>query len=249
MFFFTFAKSNIMSILNDFKNNSNGIYPILPGMTVELGDYGYWDKSRWLRIGNIKTDFRNITFTEKTKEIDQRINIIINASVQGEGNMDVTTPKAEAGFNIEFNSKGAIYFNAELTKELYFPSIEWEIKPFLEELYELKLWNEKCWIAISLVYANNYMCIQSEDSNSKVTIKAKTDIIPENIGISSGFMISKSSGKIKNIFSNGTDEQVAGIKFIRKKKKTFSLKKRNIKYMGNNNELCFDDITEELTFT
>ena len=229
MFFFTFAKSNIMSILNDFKNNSNGIYPILPGMTVELGDYGYWDKSRWLRIGNIKTDFRNITFTEKTKEIDQRINIIINASVQGEGNMDVTTPKAEAGFNIEFNSKGAIYFNAELTKELYFPSIEWEIKPFLEELYELKLWNEKCWIAISLVYANNYMCIQSEDSNSKVTIKAKTDIIPENIGISSGFMISKSSGKIKNIFSNGTDEQVAGIKFIRKKNKQKSNNKINYK--------------------
>lgn len=34
-----------MDTISEFKKKSNGIYPILPGMTIKLGDYGLWEKS------------------------------------------------------------------------------------------------------------------------------------------------------------------------------------------------------------
>ncbi len=241
-----------MDIIKNFKNSTNGIYPILPGMTIELGDFGYWEKNSWMRLGNIKENFHPIYFSESTREVNQDLEVIIGASLSGEGAINLNAIENGVSTNISFKSHGAIYYNASLCEENFFPSIKGEIEPFIQKLSNKKQWDDKWWIAVSIYKARKLICIQSNEKSSTITLQTK---ISENTPVSEAvqgkavFNITGESNNITKIIGNGETENVAGIKFIGYSKEHFYSKNRNIHYQGESNgEINFNSMTEELSF-
>lgn len=233
-----------MDTISEFKKKSNGIYPILPGMTIKLGDYGLWEKSSWQRFGNIETDFKDIFFCTKNQPVNQNLEVLIDSRRIGSNKTNLQVPEIQSECEIEFKTKGSIFFNADICSEEYYTSLDHEIKPFLKDLFENNLWNEKYWIVVSIVYSTNYICIQSNKNNSKISLGINTDNI-SLANVSNKFTIKNENGSITKTQSLDNKKKPVGMRFISFQKESLFSKNRVLKYQGSSNELDFNDISEE----
>lgn len=230
-------------------NKQVGIYPILPSMTVELGDYGYWDKYRWCHFGNIKNDFRKISFTEKVRPINQRLEVVFGATVTGNADGCLSALKDQGKAEIQFNKNDSLYYEAELTEELCYPAIKGELEPFLRTIPD---WNSNYWIVVSVVKANNYVTLFSHKAGARICVEGSGMVGDENLAdmrARVSFAVSGSTEQVQSIVSIGKENQIAGMRFIKFTRNNIFLRERKISYTGENEGIDMESISEDKLYS
>lgn len=92
--------------------------------------------------------------------------------------------------------------------------------------------------------STNYICIQSNKNNSKISLGINTDNI-SLANVSNKFTIKNENGSITKTQSLDNKKKPVGMRFISFQKESLFSKNRVLKYQGSSNELDFNDISEE----
>lgn len=231
-----------MTFIKEFKKNFNGAYPVTPGMFIDLGDYGYWEEDKWNHLGNIKKDFGEIFFTEKERACNQSVEILVNtkSEILAGAEATVSTQAAldgEAEIKIDFLKANSWYFNAFVTKELYFPSIDGEIKKFIEEIDSQRPWNKDYCVAVSLIKASNYIQLLSSKEGASLTLLGKCKVLEgscSGIGgkVYAWLNVKNNVDFIKTIISPDNNDRIIGVKFIRYTHSGLFKTVKKITYLG-----------------
>lgn len=226
-----------MSFIDDFKKEIPDAYPIRSGINIALGDYGYWENNGWHYLGNIKESFGNRAFTEKERDLNQKVSLSRGVEFVTEaGTLVQSQGTGEMAFTFTFQSAGALYFQAKLTTEVYFPSLEGEIKPYLSQLYDNKHWDTGYWVAVSLLKSSGYLFLHSDASNVKASISCRADITDldqvSNAQAKVGFRCLKKDTTVSSLMSDGAGEHLVGVKFVQLKSGKLWNPKQRIRYTG-----------------
>lgn len=229
-----------MSFIDDFKKEISDAFPIRSGTNIDLGDYGYWEDNAWHYLGNIKESFGNRTFTEKERDLNQKVSLSRGVEVVTEtGALVESGGKEDMAFTFTFQSAGALYFQAKLTTEVYFPSLEGEIKPYLSQLYDNQHWDASYWVAVSLLKSSGYLFLHSSASNVKASISCKANMaeLDEVLDAQAkvGFRCLGKDNKVSSLMSDGVGEHLVGVKFVQLKLGKLSKlwnPERRIRYTG-----------------
>lgn len=219
---------------------ANGIYPVIPGLTIRLGDYGYWDGPQWCHVGNIEElPGDPIYLTKREENPAHKISDGIEVDIKANGEAAVTDNQLNAGISLEFKKKNSQYFFGTLTKNIHYSSIDMEVEPFLRELLKNGKWKKKYWLAWSVYYSDQFVTLRSTSSAVKVGLH--TDLKLETL---------KSGGSLKAKFSfapnsvevveSSEDEKFAGAKFLSLEDKGWIKRNLEIKYnIAGEDDLSF----------
>lgn len=166
-----------------------------PGVPLSLGDIGIMKKNVFTRIGGLE-DF-NINFeirpdlTKSPLEHSTQGSVIITTKLSGTAApLDSSLTELDAGIIVEFKKENSTYFKAINTTT---PSIKntIELGERIIELYKEGKWNKDWMIITELVEAESATIIISNNSNSKIELKANGNIGAMNIDIAdAGFQFS-----------------------------------------------------------
>lgn len=234
-----------MNAIKTFRKESS-FYPVLPGLSIELGDFGHWHKNEWQRIGNIKRDFRKISFTEKDRPINQVLKIAIGATITSDVDSCLTALTAQGEVNIRFSQENSLYYEAELTNEFCFCSPKGELEPFLRTLSD---WDSNYWIVTSLLKAKRYVVFMSKKAGAGISIKCDIPLDePVESQAAVRFSCSGDTQYVQQIIPMGEEEQVVGMRFIKFDKKIYE-KERKITYTGENYEVDMEQMSEERPYS
>jgi len=189
-------------------------------MKKKFGYYATWNPGVPLKLGDIGTLNDNV-FTRLSNLSDRGIEFEIREDLtktplehSSEGSVSVTTKLSgtvapqgsvltnlDAGIIVEFSKENSTLFKANNTTS---PSIKDAIK--LEEqvldLYRKGKWNKNWAIVTELVEAENATVIISNNSNSKIELKANANIDAPT------FDIADAEFKFSTQFSNGLETKI-----------------------------------------
>lgn len=210
----------------------SGIYPVIPGLDIKLGDYGYWQDNQWCHIGNIEQlPLCPKEFSKKDIDIKQAVSESLEVSIEGTGNADVELSELKAGMKMVFKKKNSQIFVGELKKYIQYVSIDMEIAPFLEMLQARGIWESKYWLAYYVVYSNNFMTLRSKSAGVAANISA--DLSLEDFkDVKTGLLgkISFAREGIESVASIDGALSFAGAKFISLQERGLFRRNVTVKY-------------------
>lgn len=193
----------------------NRIYPVIPGLEIELGEYGEWKDGAWCPQGNIVTDFGPICFAEKNKDLDQEVESTIGVGISVGLKGDVSADGNNFESTIKFDSDNSIYFKGLLKRKKYYPSINAELLPHLKNLYQGGLWDKNWWVAVEIYYSDSYLILHSRSKGGLA--KFGVDLnkpFSEVIGVSANASFEANSDEVSKIMNNGDKEVFVGVRFV-----------------------------------
>lgn len=218
----------------------NGIYPVIPGLSVALGDYGTYSDNMWHKEGNV-FDIKNvnISLSDAVVELNQRVELYsgveFDCCAQGEEHLDDSIPLVDSKASIKFSGKDSIFFKGILTSEKYFTSLRGEVAACVENLKRDGLWQDNYWLAYYIIYAKDFVSMRNAGSECKVEVSAKTDIMAATCGAK--FNFKHSSNELQKVQPEDPEiPQFAGAKFISLRQGVIRRKVWKIKYRNAANE-------------
>lgn len=221
----------------------NGIYPVIPGISMDLGDYGYWKDGQWCRLGNIeKLPGSPRFFSTKQDELNQKVSASIAVEIKTEAGVTLDTPEAKAGASIRFKNKNSQLFIGNLNSCVYYSSINMEIFPFLQKLQEDGLWKSEYWLAYYIALSDNFVSMRSKAAG--VDVRLESDLSMETLNQSKAginAMISRNQKGISAVSNIGSSLKFAGAKFISIQKSGWLKREVKVKFnSANDNEVILD---------
>ncbi len=209
----------------------NGIYPVVPGLSLELGDYGYWQDSQWCRVGNIEEiPTMPIVLSQKTRPLGQFVKEQHNVRVQAAGTVDGNTGITEIGCSLFFEEVHSQFFFGNLTQCTYYSSIEMEVLQHLLKLQSSGLWKKHYWLAYYIVESDRFFTLRASEAGSLVRLNVDLNETILNETSSLGAMFSSGLNSVEEVLSWGNGLKYAGAKFISLEKKHIFSRDKEIKY-------------------
>ena len=210
----------------------SGIYPVIPGMDIALGDYGYWKDSQWCRIGNIGEiqGYPNV-LSILTDSLNQHVTESLLVDFVGTANANADADAAlKAGTELIFKKKNSQMFIGDLKEYKCYSSINMEIKPLLEKLAECGIWEDEYWLAYYVVRSDNFISIRSKEAGVSIKIDADLDLTSLN-QVKAGLKVQldRNSRSIETV-ANKDGLSFAGAKFISLDKKGLFRRTVKVKY-------------------
>ena len=216
----------------------NGIYPVIPGLSLELGEYGYWQDSQWCRVGNIEEiPAMPIVLSKKTRQLGQLVKEQHHVRVQNTGSVEGNAGVAEAGCSLVFEEKHSQFFFGNLTQCHYYSSIEMEVLQHLLKLQASGLWKKHYWLAYYIVESDRFFTLRSTEAGSVVRLSVDLTESTLNESCSLGAMFSSGLSSVEEVLSLGNGLKYAGAKFISLEKKHFFSKDKVIRYNYGDEDL------------
>lgn len=215
----------------------SGIYPIIPGMDINLGDYGYFDGPQWNYMGNLELLLEGKRVLSTSPKGPQISNIIENTgvSINGEIGAKVAAEGMKAGLSFDFSKENSQLFLGRIVSYKKYTSPEVEIKPILDKLLKNGKWNSKYWLAVYVIYSDNFVFFRSKKAGA--SIKLTGDLLPEDFCGTNASLFAKmsfDSSEIEQLSYSGEKSICAGAKFISLNKTGFFKKSTEIKFNETN---------------
>lgn len=191
---------------NEMKKNFGYYATWNPGVPLKLGDIGTFSDNVFTRLSNLAD--RGIDFEIRTDETKTPL------EHNSEGSVSVTTKLSgtvapqgsvltnlDAGIIVEFSKENSTLFKANNTTS---PSIKDTIKlgEQVLKLYKEGKWNKNWVIVTELVEAENATIIISNNSNSKIELKANANIDAPTLDIADAEF------KFSTQFSKGLETKI-----------------------------------------
>lgn len=220
----------------------SGFYPVIPGISIRLGDYGYWDNDQWCHVGNIQ-DIPDCPrcFSIRKSSLGQDVSESIEVSIDGNLSTDTDIENIKAGTQLKFNKKNSLFFKGRLCDYEMYCSIDMEISPFLKKLMDDGKWEDKYWLAYYVAYSDSFISMRSKSSGASATINA--DLTLESIHTpKAGILASLSFDKDAIETTIGCDGEMvfAGAKFISLHSSGLFKRQLKIKYNKDNQSVTMD---------
>ena len=222
-----------------------GIYPVIPGLSIRLGDYGFWDGPQWCHVGNVEhIPGFPISFSKRQEKNKDKSKYTINdgIGVEIEGGIDasVTNPKLNAGLSLNFKKKNSQYFFGTLTESTAYSSIDMEVEPFLRELLKEGIWKEKYWLAHVIYLSDQFVTLRSRGAGVRVSLNSglEMETLKSSVNLNAKFNFAPHS--IEYLENVGDEPTFAGAKFISLEKRGLIRRELKIKYnVSGDDELSF----------
>lgn len=210
----------------------SGIYPVIPGMDIALGDYGYWQDSQWCRVGNIE-QLPNCpkVFSRKRQPLNQSVSESLEVDFKGENIANLDVLDLKAGGEMFFKKKNSQIFIGDLKECIYYSSIDMEISPFLCLLSERGLWKTEYWLAYYVVYSDKFLTMRSKSAGASVKINADLslrDLQDVKTGLTDKLSFKKDS--VESVTNKEDELTFAGAKFISLRKGGLFRRDVKVKY-------------------
>lgn len=209
-----------------------GIYPVVPGLSIKLGDYGFWEGPQWCHKGNIE-DIKDypIYLTKEKEEIQQDIADSIDVDIDGGANAGGQVSELKAGMSLNFKRKNSQYFLGKLTNIECYVSIDQEVEPFLKRLSDVGIWKPNYWLAYTIYFSNQFVTLRSKTAGAKVSLSGQLGLAELKNEVALSTILSKTTSSIEHLACSGAEPQFAGAKFISLEKNGhFFSRKLKIKY-------------------
>lgn len=221
---------------------NSGIYPVVPGLSIRLGDYGYWKNDQWCHIGNIQQiESCPRIFSIRREPLNQEVSECLESSFEADGNMSADADNIKVGSTLKFNKKNSMFFKGILCDYESYSSIEMEIKPFLMKLQKEGKWDSEYWLAYYIVYSDGFIAMRSKAAGVSAIINAELSI--DNIRMpKAGVLasISYDANSIETTVGCGDDKKYAGAKFLSLQTHGIFKREVKIKYNKDNQAVILD---------
>lgn len=209
----------------------SGIYPVIPGLSIKLGDYGYWRDSQWCRLGNIEEIPNSpIVFSIKETDLNQEVSETLYVDIVGADKANVAIEDIKAGASLIFHKKNSQLFKGKFSKSIEYASINMEVDPYLRHLMDAGIWKPEYWLAYYVVYSDRFVTMRSNQAG--VVASITTDLSVAGVESEAQFMsnFSISKGGVEVVSSFGDERKFAGAKFISLEKKGLLKKDFKVKF-------------------
>ena len=196
----------------------SGIYPVIPGMNIILGDYGFWDGSQWCHVGNIEklSNFRNVLSIIRKKDLNQSVSECLEVDVKGESLADMEISNLKAGAEIVFKKKNSQLFIGNLKECEYYGSIGMEIEPLLRQLYDIGIWKSEYWLAYYVMMSDSFFTMRSKSAGVSVKVNADFQVKDlQETGVALTAKLSFADNSIECVAPQNNQLSFAGAKFKR----------------------------------
>lgn len=213
------------------KRFKSGIYPVIPGLNIRLGDYGYWQDSQWCGLGNIcEIAGCPQSFTETVSEGNHEVEEFLGVEISSGIDANTEAVGAEATLKIQFNSHNSHYLKFRQRKIREYRSIEGEILPFLLQLRDAGRWNPKYYVAYYVLESDKFFSLRSKNIGSSVCVDTSLNLSEVKTEASLKAALHLSHSSIDSVTYVGEEPKFVGAKFISLEEKGFFKKTPTIKF-------------------
>ena len=156
------------------KDKDQMFHPVRPGVSVTLGDYGYFDKiGRWFKLGNI-CDIPGMRCAPAVKESTDKSDIILQYGVGFNANVgtSVETPGAQSACSVSFNKEQSYYVKGEISARREFSSVAVEIKDQIEKLKSKGYWEANYCVIVAVIYSSSFFSLYASQAGNSVNLSA-----------------------------------------------------------------------------
>jgi hypothetical protein len=175
----------------------------LPSSAIELGDIGVLDAGRFRRAGSLKE--LGITGLEVREGAPE--NISYSASAERSGGIGAgvsVAPLVTGEVSIEFSSEGGYVFEAMAMRQLEIAD-RMALAARLLQSYHNGVWRADWLVVDSLYTAASATVLVSQDTTSKIVLKASAAVLPLGALLLAdpklGLSVASSSGRIVHIIA------------------------------------------------
>lgn len=236
--------------------SDDGIYPIHPGQTVELGDYGYMDRNgRWCRLGNIeKIPGFDIFLNREVSDVAHEIVINHGVEVSVEASAIASAAEGGTGCQLAFKSDNNFYIKGRITDIRRYGSVEFEVKEYLELLQRYDIWKPKYRLVTEVLSSPCFMAVFSRQKGSSVSlntnISGTAPFTPIEVGAEFKAGSNTTGVEIVNK-TKDSDISPIGFKLVKLDKGNIFKRGHRVRYDsdGNMTEESFDDDIDDVWIT
>lgn len=228
--------------------SDDGIYPIHPGQTVKLGDFGYIDSNgSWRCLGNIENIPGYEIFLHKSvSNVAHEVVISHGVSVTAEASAKANAADVGAGCKLSFKSDNNFYVKGTITSAIRYDSLEFEVKDCLERLKNNKIWKPKYRLVTEVLSSPRFLAVFSRQKgilvefNDDISAEVPTPQIEIGAEVNAGTNLTglEIVNKTKN-----SDISPIGFKLVKIEKGNIFSRRHQVRYDadGNMTEESFDD--------
>lgn len=159
---------------------NNTIHPVRPGISVALGDYGYFQNGLWYRLGSI-TNISGYYCTPRIVPADDihdeyvfkygvTLNVDANANANVNGN--------QLGGLWHSTKSNNFFVRAIVEQSREYDSVDVEILDQIKRLDKVGLWKPYYCVVVKVLYASRYVGFFSTGKDKAVQLSAS---IEENV--------------------------------------------------------------------
>lgn len=153
--------------------SNDGFYPSLPGRTLELGDYGYFDGSQWCRMGNIEriSGFPIYLHVNEHKDC-QNIYILKDGHLKVDVAQKTGTAQNADKSLISFSKDSGFYINGQVRLKKEYDSVGIEVKDFLCILEKNGIWKKNYFLVVAVAYSDSFITFLSKAKGAELELQA-----------------------------------------------------------------------------
>lgn len=216
----------------------NGIHPMRPGISVELGDYGYFKNGLWFRMGNI-TSIRGLRCSLHVRFLkDLKDDCIFRYGINFMTGADVNANCGGNGISCGLGfSKNNSFFVRALIEEIHeFDSVDIEVKEQIKRLENAGIWESEYCVVTSVLLASRFVSVFSSAKDCGVDLSASIDgdVSFDNIDASVGITAGGNNKGVEFVNHLNSDQlSPVGFRTVAWTRNLVGFGKKVIKYVGD----------------
>lgn len=225
----------------------NGIHPVRPGISVELGDYGYFKNGLWFRMGNI-TAIRGLRcYLHVRSYKDLKDDCIFRYGINFKSGADVNANAGNNGISCGLGfSKNNSFFVRAIIEEIHeFDSVDIEVKEQIRRLENAGFWESEYCVVTSLLLASRFVAVFSSAKDCDVALSASidSDVAFDNINASVGISAGGNKKGVEFVNNLNSDQlSPVGFRTVAWTRNLAGFGKKVIKYVGDDaSSVCQTD--------
>lgn len=158
----------------------NTIHPVRPGISVALGDYGYFNNGLWYRLGNITNlkGFRCSPRINHTDNIHDEYVFHYGVTLNVNANADVHAMGDNLSSSWHSSRNNNFFVRAMVEKICEYDSVDVEILDQIKRLDKVGRWKPYYCVVVKVLYASRFVGLFTSGKDKAVNLTAS---IEENV--------------------------------------------------------------------